>query len=54
MADTIVHLTEQEVQRIEAIIMDKNKEEALRFFEEVLKARVKRTPAAPCGSGPIR
>ena len=53
MAALVVRFTEQEVQRIEAILLDKDKNEALRFIEEVLKGKLKRTPSTACGPKPV-
>jgi hypothetical protein len=53
MPDLIIRFTEQEIQRIEAILLDKDKNEALRFVEEVLKGKLKRTPTTACGPSPV-
>ncbi len=38
---TTLGLTEEEVMRLEAIFMDKDKEEALRFLLEVIKPKIR-------------
>ncbi len=40
---TTLSLTEQEVMRLEAIFMDKDKEEALRFILDVIKPNIRAT-----------
>ena len=49
MAEHMVRLTEQEVQEIQAIIVDRDKEEALRFLVDVIKERLKTPTSRPCG-----
>jgi hypothetical protein len=49
MAEHIVSLTEQENQRMEMILLDRDKEEALKFLREVIKERLKTTKSRPCG-----
>ena len=38
---TTLSLTEEEAMRLEAIFMDKDKEEALRFLLEVIKPKIR-------------
>jgi len=41
MEMTALGFTEEEMMRLEAILMDKDKEEALRFLLEVIKPKVR-------------
>lgn len=41
MSKTILELTEQEVMRLEAILMDQDETEALRFLKEVLRPKLR-------------
>jgi hypothetical protein len=41
MEMTVLGFTEEEMMRLEAILMDKDKEEALRFLLEVIKPKVR-------------
>jgi len=49
MAEHIISLTEQENQRMELILLDRDKEEALKFLREVIKKKLKTTKSRPCG-----
>lgn len=49
MAEHTISLTEQETQRIEAILLDRNKEEALKFLKEMIKGKPKATQSHACG-----
>ena len=49
MIDHIISLTEQENQRMEMILLDRDKEEALKFLREVIKEKLKTTKSRPCG-----
>ena len=37
MAERAIQLTEQEIQRVEAILLDRDKDEALKFLKDVIK-----------------
>ncbi len=49
MKEHIISLTEQENQRMELILLDRDKEEALKFLREVIKEKLKETKSRPCG-----
>ena len=49
MAEHVIRLTDQEVQEIQAIIVDRDKEEALRFLVDVIKERLKTPTSRACG-----
>jgi hypothetical protein len=53
MADKQVVFSDQEQQRIEAIVIDKDKEEALKFLAQLVQM-IKGTAGHACSSGPIR
>jgi len=49
MPERAIHLTEQEIQRIEAILLDRDKDEALRFLKEVIKEKLRVSASVACG-----
>ena len=49
MAEHVIRLTDQEVQEIQAIIVDRDKEEAFRFLVDVIKERLKIPTSRACG-----
>jgi hypothetical protein len=49
MTEHIINLTEQENQRMEMILLDRDKEEALKFLREVIKEKLKTTKSRACG-----
>ena len=49
MAEHIIQLTDQEVQNIQGIIVDQDKEEAFRFLVDVIKERLKTPASHACG-----
>jgi hypothetical protein len=49
MTEHIISLTEQENQRMEMILLDRDKEEALKFLREVIKEKLKMTKSRACG-----
>ena len=49
MAEHTIGLTDQEVQKIQAIIVDRDKEEAFRFLVDVIKERLKTPTSHACG-----
>ena len=53
MAGVVLELSQQEVQRLEAILMDDDQEDALAFIREVLKTklRAKTNPGLDSGLG---
>jgi hypothetical protein len=53
MADKLVAITDVEEQQIEAIVIDKDKEEALRFLAQLVE-RLKGHAGHVCGPGPIK
>lgn len=53
MADKQVAITDVEEQQIEAIVIDKDKEQALRFLAKLVE-RIKGHAGHVCGTGPIK
>ncbi|MGQ9654441.1 MAG: hypothetical protein ACUVXD_10285 [Thermodesulfobacteriota bacterium] len=53
MTEKTIRLTGEEIQRIEAILLDRDKEEALRFLKDVIKERLKVTEGHACGPKPV-
>ena len=53
MADKQIVFSDQEQQQIEAIVIDKDKEEALKFLAKLVQ-EIKGTAGHVCGTGPIR
>ncbi len=53
MADRQVVFSDQEKMQIEAIIIDKDKEEALKYLARLLQV-LKGSPGHACGTGPIK
>jgi len=53
MTEKSIRLSAQEIQRLEAILLDKDKEDALRFLREVVKEKLAGTPGHPCGPKPV-
>lgn len=53
MSEHFVSLTDQEIQRIEPIIMDRDKEEALKFLKEVGRKKLRLREGHACGPKPI-
>ena len=49
MAERAIQLTEQEIQRVEAILLDRDKDEALKFLKDVIKEKLRVTTARACG-----
>jgi len=49
MTEHIISLTEQENQRMELILLDRDKEEALKFLREVIKEKLKTPKSRACG-----
>jgi hypothetical protein len=49
MTERTISLTEQESQRVDAILLDRDKEEALKFLKEVIKEKLKTTQSRACG-----
>jgi hypothetical protein len=45
----MIQLTDQEVQKIQAIIVDRDKEEAFRFLVNVIKERLRTPTSHACG-----
>ena len=41
MGKVVIEFSDQETMRIEAILMDNDTEEALRFFKEVIKPKIR-------------
>lgn len=48
-----IKFTDQEQQQMEAIVIDKDKEEALKYLSRLLEA-IKGHPGHACSPGPIR
>jgi hypothetical protein len=53
MADKQLLISDKEQQQIEAIVIDKDKEEALKYLTQLVQ-RLKGTPGHVCGPGPIQ
>ncbi|MFH1596281.1 MAG: hypothetical protein ABIG94_07930 [Pseudomonadota bacterium] len=53
MADKQMLFSDQEQQQIEAIVIDKDKEEALKYLVNLVQ-RLKGTAGHVCGTGPIK
>jgi len=53
MANKQIVFSDQEQQQIEAIVIDKDKDEALKFMEKLVQA-IKGTESHACTPGPIR
>ncbi len=53
MANKQIVFSDQEQQQIEAIVIDKDKEEALKFLAKLVQA-IKGTESRACTPGPIR
>ena len=53
MADKQIVFSEQEQQQIQAIVIDKDKDEALKFLAKLVQ-EIKGTAGQACSSGPIR
>jgi hypothetical protein len=53
MADKQIVFSDQEQQEIEAILIDKDKDEALKFLAKLIQ-EIKGTAGHACSSGPIR
>jgi hypothetical protein len=49
MAERTISLTDQENQRMETILLDRDKEEALKFLKEVIKEKLKAPQSRACG-----
>lgn len=41
MSEVVISLNEQEVMLLEAIVMDKDKDEAFKFCKDVVRAKIK-------------
>lgn len=53
MAEHIIKLTDEEVQKIQLIILDRDKEGALRFLVDVIKEKLKPPTSRACGPTPV-
>jgi hypothetical protein len=53
MAERAIKLDEQEIQRMEAILLDRDKEEALRFLKDVINGKLRVTATRACGPKPV-
>ncbi len=53
MADKQIAFSAQEEQQIEAIVIDRDKDEALKFVAKLLE-QIKGHAGHACGTGPIR
>ena len=49
MAERTIRLTDQEIQRIEAIVLDRDKEDALRFLKDVIREKLRVSEGHACG-----
>jgi hypothetical protein len=53
MADKQIVFSAQEQQQIEAIVIDKDKDEALKYLAKLMQ-EIKGSPGHACSPGPIR
>ena len=53
MADKQIVFSDQEQQQVEAIVIDKDKEEALKYLAKLMQ-EIKGSAGQACSSGPIR
>lgn len=53
MADKEIGFSAQDQQEIEAVIIDKDKDEAVKYLAKLLE-RLKGHPGHVCGTGPIK
>ncbi len=53
MADKQIVFTDQEQMQIEGIVIDKDKEEALKYLAKLMQA-IKGSSGHACGTGPIK
>ncbi len=53
MADKQINFTDQDVMEMEAIVIDRDKEDALRFLGKLVE-QIKGSGAQACGTGPIK
>ncbi len=53
MADKQIVFSDQEKMAIEAIVIDKDKEEALKYLARLVQV-LKGSPGHACGTGPIK
>jgi len=51
MAKQVIELTDQEVMRVESILMDADKEDALKFLKEVIKPKLRAKGSTALDSG---
>ena len=51
MANVVLEFSHEEAMKIEAILMDNDAEEALRFFKEVLKPKIRARRSNELGMG---
>jgi hypothetical protein len=49
MKTVVISLTEKEIQWLDLILIDKDKEDALKFAAEVIKQKVKAQEPVHCG-----
>ena len=53
MAEKLIAFSDQEQQQVEAIVIDRDKEEALRFLARLLEM-IKGHPGHVCGPAPVQ
>ncbi len=53
MADRQIKFTDQDTMEMEAIVIDRDKEDALRFLGKLVE-KIKGSGAQACGTGPIK
>ncbi len=53
MADKQIVFSDQEKMQIEAIVIDKDKDEALKYLTRLMQV-IKGSPGHACGTGPIK
>lgn len=49
MKSVVISLTEKEIQWLDMILIDKDKEDAMKFVAEVIKEKVKAQEPVHCG-----
>jgi hypothetical protein len=54
MGKVVLEISHEEIMKMEAILMDNDAEEALRFFKEVLKPKIRARRFPSCSFCPSR
>lgn len=53
MAEKLISISDKEQMEMEAILIDRDKDEALRFLAKLVE-EIKGSPARACGTNPIK